>query len=102
MPEKDKKQMEEVADLFVSENSVTVKLLPSKKQGSRPISWFNNGSVTNVKVAAKDIATLIGKLQGRSRVVKRLTVMTDRGLQHDLSSTGLHEAVVKAGFDVIK
>jgi hypothetical protein len=101
MPEKNKK-MEEVGDLFVSESSVTVKLLPSKKQSSRTIRWFANGEVTNVKLAAKDIATLIGKLQGRGRVVKRLTVMTDRGTAHDLTKTGLHEAVERAGFDVIK
>lgn len=96
-----KKQQEEVGDLFVTEKAVTVKLLPSKKSGSRPISWFNGGSVTNVKVAAKDIAYLIGKLQGKTRVVKRLTVMTDRGVGHDLSKTGLREAVSQAGFDVL-
>lgn len=96
-----KKLQEEVGDLFVTEKAVTVKLLPSKKSGSRPISWFSGGSVTNVKIAAKDIAYLVGKLQGKSRVVKRLTVMTDRGAGHDLSKTGLPEAVAKAGFDVL-
>jgi hypothetical protein len=96
-----KKIQEEVGDLFVTENAVTVKLLPSKKSGTQKISWFSEGSVTNVRVAAKDIAYLVGKLQGKSRVVKRLTVMTDRGPSHDLTKTGLHEAVAKAGFDVL-
>ncbi len=96
-----KKIQEEVGDLFVTDQAVTVKLLPSKKSGTHKISWFSEGSVTNVKVAAKDIAFLVGKLQGKSRVVKRLTVMTDRGPSHDLTKTGLHEAVAKAGFDVL-
>ena len=94
--------MEEVGDLFVTETSVTVKLLPSKKEGRRSICWFNKGAVTNVRSAAKDIAILIGKLKGRSRTVRGLTVMTDQGVQFDTSKTGLHEAIKKAGFEVLR
>jgi hypothetical protein len=97
-----KKKTEEVGDLFVTESMVTVKLLPSKKSGSRPIRWFSRGCVTNVRSAAKDIAYLIGKLQGRSRIVRSLTVMTDRGAGYDLAKTRLAEAIQKAGFSVLK
>ena len=96
------KIMEEVGDLFVTETSVTIKLLPSKKSGSRPIRWFTGGNVTNVRTAAKDIAYLVGKLQGRSRIVRGLTVMTDRGAGFDIAKTGLPEAVQKAGFSILK
>lgn len=96
-----KPKVEEVGDLFVTEKSVIVKLLPSKKEGSRAIRWFEGGSVTNVKLAAKDIASLIGKLQGRSRVVKSLTVMTSRGAGQ-LDQTGIAQAVQMAGFSVLK
>lgn len=95
-------RVEQVGDLFVTERAVTVKLLPSKKSGSRPIRWFSGGCVTNVHTAAKDIAYLVGKLQGRSTVVKGLTVMTDRGIKTDLDKTGLGRAVEKAGFLVIR
>lgn len=94
--------MEEVGDLFVTETSVTVKLLPSKKEGSKAIRWFSKGAVTNVRSAAKDIAVLVGKLQGRSRLVRGLTVMTDQGTQYDTAKTGLHEAIKKAGFEVLR
>lgn len=96
-----KKVQEEVGDLFVTETAVTVKLLPSKRSTSRAIRWFAGGRVTNVKVAAREIALIIGKLQGRTRVVKGLTVMTDGGTSVELADTGLFEAVRKAGFEVI-
>lgn len=96
------KVVEEVGDLFVTERTVTVKLLPSKKSGTRPIRWFSGGQVTNVLLAAKDIAYLVGKLRGRSRVVRGLTVMTDRGFHANLEKTGLTRAVKKAGFAVLK
>jgi hypothetical protein len=92
---------EEVGDLFVTESAITVKLLPSKKSGSRTISWFADGSVVNVKTAARDIRFLVGKLKGRNRVVRRLTVMTDRGATFDLNKTGLPEAVKLAGLSVL-
>ena len=101
MPVKPKKQIE-VGDLFVTESAVTIKLLPSKKSGTRPIRWFEDGSVTNVHMAAKDIAVLVGKLQGRSRIVRALTVMTDRGIGFDIEKTGLPKAIEKAGFEIIK
>lgn len=95
-------KMEEVGDMFVTETAVTVKLLPSKKEGTRTIRWFTKGSVTNVRSAAKDIAILVGKLQGSRRIVRGLTVMTDQGVQFDMSKTGLHEAIKKAGFSVLR
>ena len=101
MPGKSKSQQEEVGDLFVTETAITVKLLPSKKSGSRPIRWFMDGRVTNAKTAAKDIRYLIGKLQGAKRVVRGLTVMTDRGAAYDLTNTGLTEAVKAAGLFVL-
>ncbi|MEK7858468.1 MAG: hypothetical protein AAB320_04925 [Elusimicrobiota bacterium] len=100
MPEKDK--TEEVGDLFVTETAVTIKLLPSNKEASRNIRWFTKGTVTNVKSAAKDIAFLIGKVQGRSKVVRGLTVMTDQGAGVDLEKTGLPQAIAKAGFEVLR
>lgn len=93
-------QEEEVGDLFVTETSLTLKLLPSRKSGSLPIRWFGGEGVTNVRLAAKDIQTLVGKLSGR-RVVRNLTVTTDRGLDTDLGKTRLLEAVKKAGFLVV-
>ena len=93
---------EEVGDLFVTEHAVTVKLMPSKKTGTKPISWFAEGAVTNVKAAAKDIAYIIGKVQGAKRYVKRLTVMTDGGVMIDLDKTGLTKAVEKAGYSVVR
>lgn len=100
MAAKSKKQIE-VGDLFVTESAVTVKLLPSKKSGTRPIRWFSGGSVTNVHLAAKDIAYLIGKLQGSNRIVRALTVMTDRGAGCDIEKTGLPKAIEKAGFEML-
>lgn len=96
-----KKGIEEVGDLFVTQTSIMVKLLPSRKVGSKPIRWFSDGSVSNLRVAAKDIATLIGKVRRKSSVVRGLTVMTDRGLRFDLSKSGLHKAVEKAGFEML-
>lgn len=97
----DKNSQEEVGDLFVTETSLTLKLLPSRKSGTIAIRWFaKDGGVTNVRMAAKDISTLVGKLKGRL-VVRNLTVTTDRGLDTDLGKTRLREAVKKAGFLVI-
>ncbi len=101
MPAKSKVQ-EEVGDLFVTETAITVKLLPSKKSGTRPIRWFLDGRVTNARTAAKDLKYLIGKLQGAKRVVRGLTVMTDRGVTYDLSKTGLPEVVEAAGLAVLE
>ena len=94
-----KRQVEEVGDLFVTDTSLMVKLLPSKKMGSKPIRWFANGEVTNARVAAKDIAALVGKVRKKTSVVRGLTVMTDKGLRFDLAKSGLPEAVEKAGFE---
>lgn len=89
---------EEVGDLFVSESLLTLKLMPSRKSGSKSIRWFVDGAVCDHSAAARDIADLVNKLRGRSRVVRNLTLMTERGTQHALAETGLHEAVTKAGF----
>lgn len=97
----DKNTQEEVGDLFVTETSLTLKLLPSRKSGTVAIRWFAQDGVTNVRLAAKDISTLVGKLRGRGRVVRNLTVTTNRGLDTDLGKTRLREAVKKAGFLVI-
>ncbi len=97
-----RKMIEEVGDLFVTETSVTLKLLPSRKTGSRPISWFSDGCVTNVRRAARDIANLAGKLQGRSRVVRGVTVVTTGGTLTDLEKTRLPEAIEAAGLDIIR
>jgi hypothetical protein len=91
-------KQEEVGDLFVTESSMTVKLLPSKKTASRTIRWFVDGSVVDHRKAAKEIQALVSRLQGRSRVVRGLTLMTDRGVGQNLTDTGLPEAVSKAGF----
>ena len=93
---------EQIGDIFVSETSLTMKLLPSNKEKSKPISWFSKGCVTNVHLAAKDIAALAGKLGGRTSV-RGLTVMTDLGsVGTDLDKTGLGRAVEKAGFEIIR
>lgn len=98
----DKNSQEEVGDLFVTETSLTLKLMPSRKSGTVAIRWFaKEGGVTNVRLAAKDIQTLVGKLLVRGLVVRNLTVTTDRGLDTDLGKTRLREAVKKAGFLVI-
>ena len=100
MPEKSKQEFE-VGDLFVTGTALTLKLLPSRKSATLPIRWFAKDGVTNVRRAAKDIQHLVGKLQGAKRVVRGLTVVTDRGLETDLVRSRLVEAVSKAGFDVI-
>ena len=92
---------EEVGDLFVTETSLTLKLLPSRKSGTVAIRWFAEDGVTNVRLAAKDISSLVGKLRGRGRVVRNLTVTTTKGRDTDLIKTRLREAVKKAGFLVI-
>lgn len=97
---KDKNE-EEVGDLFITEKQLMLKLLPSNKSGSKPIAWFNKGIVKNPRAAAKDIASLVTKLKGKSRVVRGLTLMTDKGLQFDVNKSGLAKAVQKAGFNVI-
>lgn len=97
----DKNSQEEVGDLFVTETALTLKLMPSRKSATLQIRWFAKDGVTNVRTAAKDIQTLVGKLRGRGRVVRNLTVTTDRGLDTDLGKTRLAEAVKKAGFLVI-
>ena len=89
---------EEVGDLFVTESLLTVKLMPSKRSATKPIAWFIDGVVTNHRAAVKDIANLVGRLQGKSRVVRGLTLMTDRGVNQNLNKTGLHDVVSKAGF----
>ena len=93
--------IEEVGDLFVTKSSIMVKLLPSRKAGSKPIAWFSNGVVKNVRVAARDISLLVGKVRRKTSVVRGLTVMTDRGLRFDLSKSRLHKAVVQAGFEML-
>jgi len=100
MPQKDSQEFE-VGDLFVTDTALTLKLLPSRKSATLPIRWFAKDGVTNVRRAAKDIQTLVGKLQGAKRVVRGLTVVTDRGLETDLVRNRLHEAVSKAGFEVL-
>jgi hypothetical protein len=92
----------EVGDLFVTETALTLKLMPSRKSGTVPIRWFDKeGGVTNVRRAVKDIQFLVGKIQGRKLVVRGLVVTTDQGLDTDLVTTRLSEAVEKAGFKVI-
>lgn len=100
MPQNDNNEYE-VGDLFVTESALTLKLLPSRKSGTLNISWFDKDGVTNVRRAAKDIQILVGKIQGKSRVVRGLTVTTDKGRDTDLKATRLGEAVRKAGFDVL-
>ena len=97
----DANTQEEVGDLFVTETSLTLKLLPSRKSGTVAIRWFDVEGVTNVRLAAKDISSLVGKLRGRGRVVRNLTVTTTKGRDTDLNKTRLREAVTKAGFLVI-
>ena len=94
-------QQEEVGDLFVTETSLTLKLLPSRKSGTVSIRWFAKDGVTNVRLAARDIQTLVGKTTGRGRVVRALTVVTEKGRDTDLVKTRLSEAVQKAGFLVL-
>lgn len=94
-----RKQQEEVGDLFVTESLMTVKLLPSKKSGSKKIAWFTDGVVVNRRKAVREINALVNRLSGKSRVVRGLTLTTDKGVDQDLSETGLLEVVSKAGFD---
>ena len=89
---------EEVGDLFVTESSMTVKLLPSKKTASRSIRWFVDGAVIDNHKASKEIFAMVSRLQGKRRVVRGLTLMTDKGAEQDLMETGLPEAVSKAGY----
>lgn len=89
---------EEVGDLFVTDRLMTIKLLPSKKSASKPIQWFEDGQVINHSAATRDIASVVGKLIGKNKVVRRLTIMTEKGTQQDLTSTGLLRVVSAAGF----
>ena len=91
-------RQEEVGDLFVTDSLMTIKLLPSRKSASKQIRWFEGGEVVDHSAAAKDIATVVERVKGKSRVVRGLTLMTDKGTTQDLSETGLHEAVTRAGF----
>ena len=95
------KEKEEVVDLFVTENQIMLKLLPSNKSGTQTIEWFSKGIVTNHHMAAKDIAALVERLRGKSQVVRGLTLMTDKGLRFDISKSGLDKVVEKAGFRLI-
>jgi hypothetical protein len=95
------KPQEEVGDLFVTEEHILLKLLPSNKSASKRIDWFSEGTVTNHSDAAEDIAALVGKLTGRTRVVRGLTLMTDKGMDFDTVKSGLHKAVQKAGYDIL-
>ena len=89
---------EEVGDLFVTDSLLTIKLLPSKKSASKPIDWFENGEVVDHATAAKDIAAVVERLQGKNRVVRGLTIMTEKGTQQELDRTGLLKVISKAGF----
>lgn len=95
------KQQEEVGDLFVTESSITIKLMPSKKSGSMPIRWFVDGEVKDHRAAARDISSLVSRLQGKRKVVRGLTLMTDKGTMTDVTGTGLQEAVEKAGLEAL-
>ncbi|MFA6092403.1 MAG: hypothetical protein WCU88_07550 [Elusimicrobiota bacterium] len=92
---------EEIGDLFVTESSLTVKLHPSRKTESRDIQWFSGGTVRDRRSAARDIQALVDGLSGKKRVVRGLTVMTDRGASFDVVGSGLAEAVEKAGYSVL-
>ena len=92
---------EEIGDLFISEKLMMLKLLPSNKSASQAIEWFSNGTVTNHRMAARDIAALVERVRGKSRVVRGLTLMTDRGLRFDVTKSGLDKAVQRAGFTLI-
>ena len=88
MPDKSAREQEyEVGDLFVTETALTLKLMPSRKSGTVPIRWFAKGGVTNVRLAAKDIQVLVGKLRGSKLRVRGLNVTTDKGLDTDLVGT---------------
>ena len=89
---------EEVGDLFVTDSRLTIKLLPSKKSASKTIRWFENGQVVDHSTAAKDIAAVVERLVGKNRVVRGLTIMTEKGTRQDLGRTGLLRVVSKAGF----
>ena len=43
----DKNTQEEVGDLFVTETSLTLKLLPSRKSHTVAIRWFAEGRLVN-------------------------------------------------------
>lgn len=88
---------EEVGDLFVGEDRILLKLLPSHKEGSLRIDWFAGGSVTDAQAAAGDISELVKRTGGRSSVVRGLTVLTRQGRPHDT----LARAVERAGYKLL-
>lgn len=92
---------EEIGDLFVTRKRLMLKLLPSNKSGSVPIRWFPDGAVTNSRIAAQDVAGLVDRLRGRTRVVRGLTLMTDHGARLDLHKSGLARVVERAGFRLL-
>ncbi|MFH1723221.1 MAG: hypothetical protein ABII00_01230 [Elusimicrobiota bacterium] len=96
-----KTKQEEVGDLFVTQSILTIKLMPSRKSASKPIHWFVNGVVADHRTASKDISSLVGRVQGKSRIVRGLTLMTDRGTEEDIHQTGLPQVVTRAGFTCI-
>ena len=97
-----RKPQEEVGDLFVTERELLLKLLPSQKTASRRIGWFDRGIVTDHAEAAADVAAVVAKARGKSRVVRGLTLMTHHGPRFDLDRSGLARVVQKAGFSVIR
>src|SRR5205807_2695399 len=68
-----RRREQEVGDLFVTQELIVLKLLPSNRSASRRIRWFANGAVTDHAAAAQDIATLVERLIGRSHVIRGLT-----------------------------
>ncbi|MFA6029971.1 MAG: hypothetical protein WC969_08970 [Elusimicrobiota bacterium] len=92
---------EEIGDLFVTESEVTVKLHPSCKTKKKPIAWFADGEVQDHRRAVRDIQGLVEGLRGKTRIVRGLTVTTDRGAHFDLDGSGLGDAVEKAGFSIL-
>lgn len=96
-----KPEEEEVGDLFVTEELLCLKLLPSDKRASKRIKWFVGGAVTDPAAAIEDISRLVDRTRGRSRVVRGLTLMTNHGKDFDTAKSGLARAVAKAGFRIL-
>lgn len=94
-------QQEEVGDLFVTEGQLLLKILPSNKSAAKRIRWFSSGLVTDHGAAAQDIAALVARVQGRSKVVRGLTLMTTLGMRLNLDKSGLRKAVSKAGYRIL-
>ena len=96
------KPQEEVGDLFVTERELLLKLLPSNKTATKRIRWFLNGAVTDHQEAVEDIAGLVARIKGKTRIVRGLTLMTHHGPAFDLAGSGLSRAVERAGFSVLR